>query len=168
MKVIFLDVDGVLNSTRSFVASKYTDYIKSDVIGPTVFHNHQNHDPIAIGLVNKLCDNDDIKIVVSSTWRLVGEEGVIKDLRAMGITGDFATPAITIQLTDIRGEEVNDWLKNHGTKNNVTHHVILDDGSDFYPSQPHVKSNIDIGFSYKNYLEAKKYLGLNTFNLVLP
>ena len=70
MKIIFLDIDGVLNNMN------YTIYI-FEMLGRDkayeIMHNDLDiFDPVSLDLLCKLIEHfkDDIKIVLSSTWRL--------------------------------------------------------------------------------------------------
>jgi len=55
MKVIFLDIDGVLNSVKSMIESKYEKWSDEPSI--------EN-----IGWLNYIIEKTDAKIVISSTW----------------------------------------------------------------------------------------------------
>jgi hypothetical protein len=68
-KVIFLDVDGVLNGERVILSSPDN-------------RGFSHLDPISIGLVRQLCRTFEAKIVVSSTWRL--DRDVIHQLQLAG------------------------------------------------------------------------------------
>jgi hypothetical protein len=105
MKVIFLDIDGVLNRT-SFV------WIDED--NPI--------DPKSAELLNELLLQTGAKIVVSSSWRLtVGPnrwnsfesyEAFFGMLRKSGVHGEFI--GVTVNFNDenkCRGDEILDWLK---------------------------------------------------------
>lgn len=63
MKVIFLDIDGVLCSYRSSIA-----------YGGFPICLDKNHikkfDHVAVNLIKKLCHETKSKIIISSTWRL--------------------------------------------------------------------------------------------------
>lgn len=65
MKAIFLDIDGVLNSDRSFLAY-------NTIEGNTYYDNLFAHiDPIAVGLLNRLIDKSGAKNVFSTSHRLM-------------------------------------------------------------------------------------------------
>jgi hypothetical protein len=109
MKVLFLDFDGVLNSYHSPRSN-------GDIFSP----------------VSCLCLNQvlslepELKIVVSSAWRLHGLEYVRRVLDKNGID-----PARVIDVTGrevgFRGYQIQCWLdRNPGVEN----FVILDDESD--------------------------------------
>ena len=61
IKVIFLDIDGVLNSTRSAVA--FHGY-PMNVEKPHM----ERFDHVAVALIKKICDDTGAKIVLSSGW----------------------------------------------------------------------------------------------------
>ena len=60
MKVLFLDIDGVLNSTRTAVANG--GY-------PHELHHREAFDWTSIKLLQRLCDSAGVLVVLSSAWR---------------------------------------------------------------------------------------------------
>jgi hypothetical protein len=145
-KILFLDIDGVLNSRRSCVA---TGNFPIDLSSKSILH----FDWIAINLIKKICKDTKAKIVLSSTWRnICPKEDFIRF---------FRLPIIDITpryLSSIRGEEISMWLRENNHK--VEKYVIIDDSSDILKSQEpfFVKVNEEEGFSYKNYLDVLKLL----------
>ena len=124
MKVIFLDIDGVLNV-----------YCQSrDKFGCN-FHQH------FIDNLKTIVDKTGAKLVISSSWRVDG----IDTMRAMW---DFRKlPGVIIDITpDLyftysgpdgdddynRGDEIQLWLDSHP---DVTNYVILDDDNDMLSNQ---------------------------------
>src|SRR5690349_14591750 len=98
MKIIFLDIDGVLNSARTAIVNGGYPRNFSDR-DMTMF------DPVAIKFFQKLSkDNNDIKFVLSSTWR--------KDLGYQATAVALHLPIIC-QTPDlkhgVRGDEVKSW-----------------------------------------------------------
>lgn len=153
MKVLFLDIDGVLNSGRSFCAAEqvvgesFQDWVFSSV------------DPIAVALINRVCRECDVKIVVSSSHRTkflrpdthfdaLGPEGIERSVRPyvdelrmkeymgeLGLNPDYlldATASIHFPGR-IRGHEIQHWLEN--TEHDVEAYAIIDDASDMLPEQ---------------------------------
>lgn len=120
MRVLFLDIDGVLNSTRTSVA--HGGY-------PHELTHTEAFDWVAIKLLQRLCDSSGIQVVLSSAWRLTHDH---KD-----VAKAFDLPIIdrTPSLLGCRGDEIQHWLDNHVE---VTNYAILDDDPDMLESQePH-------------------------------
>lgn len=114
MKIIFLDIDGVLNS-KKYEDANYSSFLHRD-----------SFDPAAVARLNKITDLTKAKIVVSSAWRVSFEfdkETFFYMLREEGLTGELLdiTPIFTSCL---RWQEIRDWLDDHPE---VESFVILDD-----------------------------------------
>jgi hypothetical protein len=121
MKVIFLDIDGVLNcnSTRERIGGIY--FVEDD----------------KIEILQEIIEYTDAKVVLSSTWRIGWEmmqndpnyhdkhfEMLRDKLQEHGIQLYDRTP---IMSGEHRGREIDEWLRCHP---NVESFVILDDDSD--------------------------------------
>jgi len=145
MKVLMLDIDGVLNSSRSCVAfNGYPhDY---DEKGMSMF------DHCAIALIRKLCKETETDIVLSSTWR-IHEKNPMVHADGLSLPIIDCTPV----LSRTRGVEINAWLAAHPE---VTCYAIVDDNSDMLPAQrPYfVQTDFNAGLSLENYLDLKKIL----------
>lgn len=117
MKVLFLDIDGVLNcdSTKE----------KIEGVGP-LYDGSLGVDKRLVSKFHKWLDNKDVEIVLSSTWRL--HEPLYPYLNANGIYWFSITPrerSWSGGFSNERGKEVSSWLKYDGK--DVTHYAILDD-----------------------------------------
>ena len=110
MKIIFLDIDGVLNS------DEYFDKIKNLNINGI----ENDIDVNKIVLLKKSLDETGAKIVLTSSWRYTRKAQELKQLLlSYGIIVD-CTPFIDNE----RGIEIKKWLQEH---NDVQDFVILDD-----------------------------------------
>ena len=110
MKIIFLDIDGVLNS------DEYFDKIKNLNINGI----ENDIDVSKIVLLKKSLDETGAKIVLTSSWRYTRKAQELKQLLlSYGIIVD-CTPFIDNE----RGIEIKKWLQEH---NDVQDFVILDD-----------------------------------------
>ena len=137
-KIIFLDVDGVLNSERTIRANNSSGYYYLD--------------PVAVGLIRDLVDKTGAKIVVSSTWRYAGDH-VTTQLYVAGFhLMDFHNDSITpVLVNGKRGDEVNSWLSEHPE---VETYVCIDDDSDFFDYQNLINVDGRNGFSAQNHQDA--------------
>ena len=131
-KIIFLDIDGVLNS--KFWYSKMDDDTPKDKWGYAF-------DPVSVANLKRIVDETGAGIVISSSWRCFGLPVLRKMWEARKLPGRIidATPDsmcdkdmlamdIDFDLIDpgaIRGYEIREWLSRHGK--NVSHYAILDD-----------------------------------------
>ena len=114
MKVIFLDIDGVLNS-KKFFKSDYTYAAPDDSL-----------DPYAIKKLNKIVDKTGAEIVVSSTWRIGKSVDDLENiLNRNGFTGHVIDKTEDlIHERKTRGDEIKKWLDEHL---NIDSFVIIDD-----------------------------------------
>lgn len=143
MKVLFLDIDGVLN------------------LVPSHDNDGKFHKPAMINLEFLLNKVPDLKIVVSSAWRKNGLKSVRNTLKENGvdprkvidITGDEQSP----DEKDHRGYQVECWLERHPE---VKDFVILDDQTDFVPLKDKlVKTTGHRGLTQANVEKALEILG---------
>lgn len=143
MKIIFLDIDGVLNS-RIYDGERNLDELS-------------NIDESRLPLLKKLVDETGAKIVLSSTWRkswnkdykLCGENGVYinSTFEKYGLKVYGKTPEIGMGFD--RYGEIKSYLENCGE--NIESFVILDDSpfgwkdfsDSFIKTNPHFKRGLE-------------------------
>lgn len=117
MKVIFLDIDGVLN-TEAYRKNPEVNYFDAPV------------SEVHIYLLEYLVKKTDAKIVLSSTWREYWEKGETQsDSFGVYINKLFEKYGLAIfdktpELRD-RDIEISEWLKLH--KGRIENYVIIDD-----------------------------------------
>lgn len=148
MKVLFLDIDGVLNTFR-------TNLVYGAVLGRDI-DAKDKLDPLAMDFLKLLIDNN-VAIVVSSTWRLGRTVSELTDILGMKIhdkTCSFPFPG------SVRGDEIKIWLDSNP---GVSNYCILDDDSDMLDHQLafFVKTNYKEGISYLNMLDVVKILNID-------
>ncbi len=126
MKILFLDIDGVLCTARSNVV-----YDKEGA-------RWYAWDPLACQAVRMACEKG-VKIVVSSTWRHEKHKAHLDaQLQAFGLFdylhADWRTIDIAVRGewndNNCRGVEIKDWLDRHPE---TTSYRILDDIPQFLP-----------------------------------
>ena len=158
-KVIFLDIDGVLNTGWWY--SQMDRNTPKDKYGYAF-------DPISVANLKKILDETGAEIVISSSWKSFGLtelETMWHDRglpgRLIGITPNTVSDELLLnadldhmELFSIRGMEIKEWLDKHGKK--VSHYVIIDDMDNMLPEQkPHfVQTNPEVGITDKNADEA--------------
>lgn len=129
MKVLFLDIDGVLNH-----------------VGAMPLGKRRSFDPACCARLERIVAATDASIVVSSTWRKCVSLFVLKTQlascgmdvsRVVDMTADLgghrikdATGRLLERRECVRGVEIDTWLSAHPE---VTSFVILDDDADMYP-----------------------------------
>ena len=150
MRVIFLDIDGVLNSTRTCIATGGYPGEELEAKDLTRF------DWIAIGLLRRLCESSGIQIVLSSSWRIIVDIKKLGD--AMGLPIIDKTPV----LASSRGNEIARWLSEHPE---VEQWAIIDDDSDMLDSQRSrfVRTDGHEGYSWVNHLELCDIFGESAY-----
>ena len=145
MKIVFLDVDNVLNSSAWFRKQ------------PTP--RRFSVDPNCCNRVMKICDESKAIVVVSSSWRLrMKPRQLVNHLTAGGLRGDviFGLTPRLLPHTLLgameeapRGMEISEWLKKAKEKRmNLEKFVILDDKDDMYGLEDHlVQTSGEVGIS---------------------
>lgn len=148
MKIVFLDIDGVLNSFRSVVALGGYGHLNSKRGKMTL--EEAKLDIISLKLVQKLVKETDSKVVISSSWRILADDVSAFDFLDMPVIG------FTESLWGIRGTEIQKWLD----ENPVESYTIIDDDSDMLESQMDnfVKTYNDYGFTVQNFEKAYEIL----------
>ena len=127
IKVIFLDIDGVLN----VYGIEYDEYGQ-------IFHEH------LVDNLRRIIDETGAKIVISSTWRFYGLKRMQEMWKFRNLPGEVID--ITIDCYDLikegrfefyddvmRGHEIQDWIDDNSHR--LENYVILDDDNDFLPEQ---------------------------------
>jgi hypothetical protein len=130
MKVIFLDIDGVLNHENHYKWLMETDE-------PTPlqrFYPYSEFNPESFRILNKIIDETDAKIVLSSSWRLDGINRMNSLFKYFGLPRIYdITPSLCNKFGSLcRGKEIDAWLNEHPE---VTKYVILDDDTDMEEHQ---------------------------------
>jgi hypothetical protein len=146
LKIIFLDIDGVLNSDEYY---RSVDRAKND---------WSRFDPIAVDYIKKLVTEFSAKLVITSTWRFGAVKQLDNELNKSHLNKhlhkDWQTPKTH---PSHRGTEIKMWLDNHPEVNN---YLILDDDSNMLKDQlPHfVQTNLMSGMNNDIFIKSKEIL----------
>lgn len=112
--IVFLDIDGVLNSQEFFRQREMTK------------ENWRDLDQSCIKELNTITSASGARIVISSTWRLTNDfPAIIGRLKSQGVEGDII--GRTPRLGRVRGDEIFAWMQ---CQIEWPQFVILDDDSD--------------------------------------
>lgn len=149
MKVIFLDVDGVMNGARNWPVTAGRTWI----------------DPEAVKRLNQITTITGAVIVVTSTWRT--EWDVRKLLVNAGVTGQIVGETAHL-LDQPRGDEIDAWLTwranaSRTAGDGVESFVILDDDADMGDLSSHlVKTKWAVGLEDEHVVAAISQLTLKS------
>lgn len=129
MKVLFLDIDGVVNCVTT--AQRHRGVIGID--------------PYMALIVDRIIQATGCDVVLSSTWRLWEESR--KEVERQVCKFIDVTKSMPLQggsETHERGKEIAEWLSRHPE---VERYAILDDSTDFIPGQPLFKTMWSTGLT---------------------
>ena len=151
MNLIFLDVDGVINSVNNLI-KVYNETHKS--------HSGYSYpfDSNCLENLKKLVIETNSSLVISSTWRLSekGRSILLQELKKYDM--DKLVIGYTPFLGSSRKDEIKDFLSNFESSF-TTNFIILDDDSDMGDLLPFlVKTNRQVGLTEENVQQAIKKL----------
>jgi hypothetical protein len=145
-KILFLDIDGVLNSKI------YYKYIYKPEKGWSRF------DPYCVVLIKRLIEEFSLRIVITSSWRNGIVDRLMKELEENDLIfhlhKDWHTP---ILRSARRGDEIKLWLDSHPE---ATEYLIIDDNENLleYQMGRFVKTNNYAGMAQEHYYQARNIL----------
>lgn len=150
MKVLFLDIDGVLCTYQTWFLHGSL-FINSPDVGNKL-------DVFGVKFIEQLAKSG-VKIVLSSTWRLGSSLEELNSIFTFPIYGktDYL-------CREIRGVEIQKWIDEHPE---VENYVIVDDDSDMLPEQMtnFVLTSYDEGITFKKANEiVEKLFGKSAFD----
>ena len=132
MKVLFLDIDGVLNHEKHYNWLHNTD----EATPLQRVHPYTEFNPKSVKELNRILDETDAKLVISSSWRFDGIPLLTNIFKHVGIYHKIydITPSLAniYNTTLCRGKEIDKWLSEHPE---VTRYAILDDDTDMEEHQ---------------------------------
>ncbi len=165
-KVIFLDLDGVLN----------TDRWHCQEVGNGLQDEYgYKFDPVAVANLATIVEETGADIVISSSWKFMGLSkirmmwkerklpGKVIGITPNSVGDEFLLNADldNIDIMAIRGQEIKEWLMQNGK--DVTHYAILDDMEDILQEQTDhfVWINPEVGITKENAMDVIHILNMN-------
>ncbi len=149
-RILFLDIDGVMNSRQSFRENNKRGVHRNHCDLP--FETHMKE-------LNRIVEETDCRIVISSTWRHYYSTMALRDIFYLcGMKRPEVIIDKTIDLVDKeRSHEIQDYLDKH--KGLVLTYVSIDDGVDAcVQSNTFVKTDFEYGMTKKHADRAIKIL----------
>ena len=160
MKLIFLDIDGVLNNEVHYSKEAHEQRFKE----PGEVHDIDRHN---VELLNELVANTGARIVISSTWRYGRTTAELqKILEDFGFKGEIigVTPSLRFPGA-LRGNEIYRWLEENtavygSPSSDFREYIILDDDSDMLLWQANNFICVDsyTGLTPRNIYKAQRIL----------
>jgi len=138
-RILFLDIDGVLNSE---------EYYRNSCNSGKDF---SRFDPSSVSFIKALVEEFSLNIVISSTWRCGAIAKLMHELKRNKLLDylyhDWFTPVIHPAH---RGTEIKLWLDLHPE---ITDYVIIDDDSNILEEQKNnfVKTSTHLGMNNEHY-----------------
>lgn len=149
--VIFLDIDGVLNT--------YTTPPQGTArLQPAL-------DVDCFEILAKIVKFNNLSIVCSSSWRKIFSEEEFRNFLGpleSHLHEDWRTQS---SRQGFRGNEVRQWVKEHAE---VTNYVIIDDDRDFYQYQPLVHVDGSYGLQEKHIDQIRQLFNGQDVDLITP
>ena len=150
MKILFLDVDGVLNSFAP--PNEHSIYWDGNYSYP--------FNDISVSLIKRLVKECELTIVLSSSWRLLQEDldCIEGFLRTYDMTIFDETPVIRDNKLGVRGREIQQWLDKNKDLD-ITDFIIIDDDNDMGElSDKLILTKGSKAFTYQDFIVAKAKL----------
>jgi len=146
LNVIFLDIDGVLNSEMYYRSVDRT------------IKDWSRFDPRVVDMIIELIEEFSAKLVISSTWRFGAVKQLNNELTKSGLKKylheDWKTPQVH---PSHRGTEIKMWLHEH---TEVKNYLILDDDMNVLEEQIRyfVRTDLKYGMQEEHLGKARKLL----------
>lgn len=141
-RILFLDVDGVLNNGRIFERSECPD---------RVWFDSQPFSRASLCLIARAVQAFGLEIVLSSSWRCDWAEqlphhvALQAALASVGLTISGFTPEYALYGSGVRGREIRAWLEQNP---DAAAFVIVDDINDMPGLERHlVLTDFENGFT---------------------
>lgn len=173
MKYIFLDIDGVLNSSEYVMSMPYLLETAGMSDAEVMLIAHHTHlDPLAIKILNDLVKRSGAEVILSSTWRgKYSPAEMTKMLKDRG--GEFeikdSTPILFGKINSNRlprGKEIVAFLQRLEVQPESL--VILDDHDDMLHLKPLlVQTNIKVGLTTDDVEKALEILNGDKYNALV-
>mgnify|MGYP006282278027 CR=1 FL=1 len=165
--IIFLDIDGVLNTgrgaflqqNRRLAEEKRAGVSQYDIMPRIMF------DPVAVALLNYLVEHADARLVAHSSWASYFRDRLPEVLATQGVATEFMYEDWFADAPRSYGrdERVDWWFGDRGRDEDRPTHVILDDKEFRLPRliDRHIHIDRKVGLTTGDIRVALKLLGVD-------
>lgn len=148
-KILFLDIDGVLNTDH------HQWHCQMNSIAPVDRFDYA-FDSKAVENLATIIEETGAEIVISSSWKFLGLQTLQK------MWEDRNLPGVIVDVTpsgESKGWEIDEWLINH--EGQISGYAIIDDENDMLPEQQghFVQTNPQFGITKKDIEELLQCYG---------
>lgn len=136
MNIVFLDIDGVLNTDNYYDSL----VLENEICGTkNIVRDDYGHffDPTSVRWLKLILEKNHAKIVITSSWRFMGLDMMRNMWKERNLPGEIygITEVMLNCYKDgipTRGHEIRDFIHSHPE---IDNYVILDDSYDFLNNQ---------------------------------
>jgi hypothetical protein len=159
--ILFLDIDGVLNS-HDWFRRRVNFRGPPSLLEKAGAKFEKDIDPRALFLLDAVLAETKAKVVISSTWRkLYSLEEIQAGFSSLGFVGEIID--VTPETSSIRGEEIQEWLNDALSFNPpliVERFAIVDDDSDMAHLRSRlVQTSFNFGLTWRHAADLIEMLG---------
>lgn len=152
LRIIFLDVDGVLNNRKSMQLAQAPIEGELPIHPPGPLGFLFTVDPEAVTRFREVVEELDLKIVLSSTWRFhpTAIQTAFKWCGWENPPFIGSTPRnVPDGVKDNRGNQIQAWI-DQNLQNKPHQFVIVDDDSDIHQNTRFVQTDHELGLTEEN------------------
>jgi len=161
MNIIFLDIDGVLNSELHMMST-----IGHNTAQTRYESQLEDIDEKAVSFLNNLIKDTNSKVVITSTWRINNSlEDLINIFKAKNFVGEIIGVTPRCSEDCVRGNEIYKWIKENESLLGVPYYkfntyVIFDDDTDmlYWQKDNFFKTDPYVGLTPSNVYKATWFL----------
>ena len=145
--IVFLDIDGVLNSERWYAQAASRKEERNSQSSSHRSLLERSIDPACIQRLNRLLQRTGAVVIVSSSWRKKHQlSEIVSIIEARGFCGEVIGVTPSDDGMQSRGEEITSWLKKNVPRG-VAYVAVDDEVETGLPTEVVVVTSKDTGLT---------------------